>query len=365
MNLKKIIVYGFIALTATAAAPSYMAAPLRIGFIPFNRELDRQKALAAADFGGWVPVAGNKVIGSINDKWVGFVDLGTLEFQWWFKSDSSLAVPAGVFGDGFAYLGFSSGTIAKVSLADGKPTWQVQLSAFPTRSFIKVNDLLIAQATNGNVYAIHTETGKTQWVTDVGAVAEMSLRVGAAPVVMGNQIVLANTDGVLLALDVETGRIDWREFPQAKRSRFVGYMGHFFVNNGRFIGSRYDGVITAMRPNQDQVHWQKVIGKEILTSASFDNQLFVGTPEALLLIDVNSGAILKTVKTHHPVAFIVKSSDRYILASEFGDISSYDLEFNLMWSDYLSANLKTAPFVIGKNLYVNSGLKNIYVYRVY
>jgi len=63
---------------------------------------------------------------------------------------------------------------------------------------------------DGNVYAVHLETGKKIWAYQTGDPVE------AAPLVLDQKVFIGSTDGYLYALDATNGQEVWKHQTEAK-----------------------------------------------------------------------------------------------------------------------------------------------------
>ncbi|TKI06737.1 outer membrane protein assembly factor BamB [Martelella alba] len=176
-------------------------------------------------------------------KWTANLDMPPLTL----RGESS---PATAFGA--AIVGGDNGRVSAVLLAQGQMIWQQRISAAAGATEIArlndvnmtpvvVNNVVYAQAYNGNLAALNLRSGQIIWRREIGSVNDL--------VVDGNRIYVVDQDDRVIALDTQGGVILWRQSALLHRNLTSpvlfdgylvagdaeGYLHWMDTDDGRFV----------------------------------------------------------------------------------------------------------------------------------
>ncbi|MCG3130120.1 MAG: putative protein YxaL [Phycisphaerae bacterium] len=140
---------------------------------------------AAADGRAYAGTYGNQVVA---------VDVGAGRTVWTFEDQerpfpflSSAAVT-----DKAVIVGGRDKRVRALSIADGKPLWEVVTGGRVDGSPVVCGTRVYVGSGDGNVYALDVGSGREVWRYESGA------GVSASPAIGGNRLVIGNEDGTLL-----------------------------------------------------------------------------------------------------------------------------------------------------------------------
>lgn len=162
--------------------------------------------------------AGNTVVvKSVDGREYG-LDADTGERRWSFDRNvpnlTLRGLSAPLISGNRVYIGFDSGKLAALNLADGSVAWEQVISVPTGRSELERltdidADLLIAPnglfvvTYGGDLALIDTETGDSRWRRSVKSYTGMALG--------GDKLFVTDADGLVWALDAETGAAAWKQ----------------------------------------------------------------------------------------------------------------------------------------------------------
>lgn len=149
-------------------------------------------------------------------------------------------------GDGFFYC---------VDAESGKVSWQ-----FPIRNPIAsratvARGKVIFTAIDDTVYALDVASGASTWFYKRRSSPSSAVLGASAPVVDGDDVITGLSDGYVVALGLDDGRIKWeRKIHQGKK--FTDVDAEAVINEGVIYISSYDGALYALRRQGGEIQWR-------------------------------------------------------------------------------------------------------------
>jgi outer membrane protein assembly factor BamB len=155
---------------------------------------------------------------------------GTLVKNIGFDEDSQVAGGAAIVGES-AYVGSHSGRLFSTNLNTGEILWYNEDSYDEIFETPAVDDeFVIFSSYDGNVYALHRETGKTVWTFETDGVP-------TSPVIASDKVVITS-DGIMSLLKRTTGEEIWTYEISDETSSAA-------IINGMIVVGSDDGTVTA------------------------------------------------------------------------------------------------------------------------
>jgi outer membrane protein assembly factor BamB len=193
-------------------------------------------------------------------------------------------------------------------------------------------DLLVigSDGKSGHVYALDRSTGVLRWKYDVPerGVASDVLRLGqnAYAVTLGDE---------LICLDLETGKPKWMF-----HSGFDGHDFHWTsspaLTGDRIYFGGLDGIVYALDSQSGKLAWKKDLGARVTTSIALKgSNLYVGTAKRhVYRLDSSSGEVLGDIATEsEPRWTIVVAGESILVFLGEEVLASLDLPLKkILWS---------------------------------
>ncbi len=166
----------------------------------------------------------NTVLVRSNDGRITAFDAGSGQRRWFWNHDlPSLTVrgnDAPVLGPGFVFVGNDDGTVAALSIVDGRPLWDQAIGVPDGRTELdRMADVdgspaldgatLFASSYKKQTLAIDAPSGRPLWSQDHGGAG----RVGVA----SDRVIVADPAGVVWALDKNGGSAMWQQAGLVRR----------------------------------------------------------------------------------------------------------------------------------------------------
>ena len=170
----------------------------------------------------------------------------------------------GIGGDETELL-FASldGTLSLLELHTGEPIWEVQASSEIVTPVAVSDARVMVQSVDGRVQAFDRASGEPQWQYRSN-VPLLSLRGNAAPQIHDDQVIAAFADGSLVALDLDTGLVNWQHFVampsgRTELERLVDVDGAFAVSGSLVYAVSYQGKAMAVDLYTGDLVWEKAL----------------------------------------------------------------------------------------------------------
>jgi outer membrane protein assembly factor BamB len=141
------------------------------------------------------------------------------EPQWRYDAGAPLWASPAVRG-GIAYVADASGTVHAVRAADGSRAWTARLESPVYGAPVATDAAVFVFDDGGRLHRLDRATGRVMWRADLGSDPAARVLPAATvfdfdfhaptPVLTDGVIHLASAQGVVHAIDAESGRIRWR-----------------------------------------------------------------------------------------------------------------------------------------------------------
>ncbi len=240
--------------------------------------------------------------------------------------DLNLRVSSGLaVANELVVLGTRDGEVIALSETNGEIKWRTKTSSEIISSPAVGGGYVVITTVDGLVYALNAEDGKRLWFFD-RKLPELTLRGGAAPVIVDSFVFVGFANGKVAALLLEDGRLVFEKqvaIPKGRSDleRLVDVdTSPLILGQALYVGG-FNGNIAYIDIQTGETRWQKNIS--VLKDLSFDGlYLLVTHADSLVsLINRNSGETLWTQKNlkQRAVTSLVAFGDHLVT----GDYEGY------------------------------------------
>lgn len=251
---------------------------------------------ADAPFQSAPTLAGGRLYAITNDSELIAMDAGTGEVMWNYQAIAEpariLAAPSVAIENDTVVAPFASGELVALLTANGRRLWSDSLSrSGRLTSLSAINDiagrpvinngLAIAASHSGVIAAIDLRTGQRVWSKQFASTQ--------TPLVAGEVIYAISADGVLAAFERTTGNIYWiqqlRRFrDEEDRTGRVSWVGPVMIG-GRLVLANSEGDVIAVSPENGQTVATADVDQPVYIPPIVANdQIYVVTDEARLVV---------------------------------------------------------------------------------
>lgn len=133
--------------------------------------------------------------------------------------------------DGFAYAGCRDGRVMRANLNDASLAWIRTVSKTEVFSTPAVKgEWVVVSSLDGMLHALNRNTGEPRWLHELGGEPK-------SPVIAGDKVVVTSDDGLFL-VNLEDGARAWE-------TRMAGFLSGPAVSGGMIVVGCEDGTVTA------------------------------------------------------------------------------------------------------------------------
>lgn len=303
----------------------------------------------------------------------------------WRVSLAPKSEDEGHIGGGLAYaygrVYVTTGFAQAIALnaKDGKEVWRQTLPG-PLRTPPTVHGGRVFVVTVDNqVFALDAETGTQQW-NFAGITEPASILGGGSPAVDSGVVVVPFSSGELVALKVENGRVLWSDsLATARRTDQVSTLSHVrgrpVIDRGRVFALSHGGIMVAIDLRTGRRLWDRQIGGLESPWVAGD-YIFVLTGDSeIVSLSRNDGRIYwiqelprfeDEKKKKNPIQWTgpVLASDRLIIAGSHGfaiAVSPYD--GSILGTEKMPEGVTVPPVVADGSIYFLANDADLVAYR--
>ncbi len=203
-------------------------------------------------------------------------------------------VPASVSG-AFAYgrskliVGDRQGNLTALNARDGSSAWTFKTQAEWLSPAAVMPNRVIALNSAGDLYALDENNGTEKWHYNRRGDEKMTVWGSGGPAVFGKTEVFQGfSDGYLVALQADTGKVIWEKRLRT-RDRFYDIDMTPYVDEKRVIAASYDGRLYSLDRVSGDTQWVFPVGSYAGFLVEGDRLYFSGVNRQFYCLDLNSG----------------------------------------------------------------------------
>jgi outer membrane protein assembly factor BamB len=281
------------------------------------------------------------------------------------------------YGRVYATTGFAQ-AIA-LNAKDGQEVWRQPIPG-PMRTPPTVHGGRVFVVTVDNqVFALDAETGAQQW-NFAGITESASILGGGSPAVDSGVAVVPFSSGELVALKVENGRVLWSDsLATARRTDQVSTLSHVrgrpVIDRGRVFALSHGGIMVAIDLRTGRRLWDRQIGGLESPWVAGDYIYVLTGDSEIVSLSRNDGRIYwiqelprfeDAKKKKNPIQWTgpVLASDRLIIAGSHGfavAVSPYD--GSILGTEKMPDGVTVPPVVAGGSVYFLANDADLVAYR--
>ena len=227
---------------------------------------------------------------------IGHDDKGFFAFLNPFDTRDTSFVTGGVgAGEGLVLLGTTHAELIALSAADGSEKWRVRVSSEVLSAAATGDGLVFLQTSDGRLVALDAKDGTRRWTFDT-QVPVLTLRGTGSPVFSSGVVVAGFANGKVGAFRSVSGEPMWDQrvmLPQGRSEldRIVDVDGGPLVTTNAVYAASFQGRITAMRPSDGTVLWQRDTSTYVDLAEGYGNVYVVDDKSVITAIDERTSSV--------------------------------------------------------------------------
>ena len=170
-------------------------------------------------------------------------------------------------------IGGVDGNITALDRSNGTVLWKLRMSGPVETSPVIVagERTVIAASLDGRLLSIDLARGTINWAYQTGG------DIKGSPVVVGNTVYTANYAGEVVAVDLNTGKLKWRQayrLDPVRTERIYSSTPHA---NGMIVFGTVGGYVYALNAQTGAQRWKRAVGTYVYSTPAIANgTVFVG-----------------------------------------------------------------------------------------
>lgn len=314
--LKPAVVEGGVVVTNRAGTVQYL--DLESGKVVWRSELEK------AVFAGVGAGAGLALV-SHDSAEVVALDLFTGDEKWRVEIGRPVsAIP--VAGAGRVVVRTGDGLLIGLDATDGALIWTVErttpaLTLHGDSSPFIAGETVIAGMSNGKLMVNSVINGRDYWETDLSFVRgsnqlERLSDVDTPPVVVGSNLYAANYQGDVVAVDLNSSAVAWRNKVSTRLP--------LSIQSGRLFVTSALGKVVALNVSTGETEWTQVgfQGRGVSNPLGVDDKVVIGDANGNIhVLSANDGALLESRKVSSgAVTSLIATANGFVAFSVKGAV---------------------------------------------
>lgn len=170
-------------------------------------------------------------------------------------------------GDGIVVVGTKEAEVIALKLEDGSPAWRTRVSSVVMTSPVISQDIVVVRTIDGKLFGLDAGSGKRLWVFSQG-VPVLSLHGNSAPVLAGDAVLAGFDSGRLVALDLRNGRTFWSQrisVPSGRSDleRMIDIDASPVVKGKKVYVVNYQGRVAALELYSGRIDWKRDMSSHV------------------------------------------------------------------------------------------------------
>ena len=304
---------------------------------------------------------GNRIYAASVDGNVAAFEPETGDQVWRQKLDMPLSSGPGV-GRGLVVVVSSDGIVIALDASDGSERWRSDVGGESLAAPVISSNGVIIQTVDNHLRVLEEFDGRERWVI-LQTMPVLTMRGSATPVVVGSNVIAGFDNGRLVAVDLDTGAIEWEALlaPPSGRSdleRLADVDGSIVAVGQDIYAAGYQGRVAAVAAESGQVLWAAEISTFQGVSADWTSVYTVQESGEIIALSRRAGnetwrtaALLRRDPTL-PVPF-----NTTVVAGDFEGYLHFFSNVDgapVARLKFGSAAITAAPVVVADRLYVQS-----------
>lgn len=164
------------------------------------------------------------------------------------------------------YIGTETGKVIVLNKADGEVTWETDVAGEALSQPVVSDGLVLIHTSNGVLQALDAQTGQSKWSINLDS-STLSIRGKSAPATVYGVAIVGSDGGRISAVVLAQGQIAWQQYisqisgaTEIDRLHDVNMTPVIDINSGAIFAIAYNGDLVAMDMRSSQIIWKRDLG---------------------------------------------------------------------------------------------------------
>ncbi|MGP1939608.1 MAG: outer membrane protein assembly factor BamB [Arsenophonus sp. ET-DL9-MAG3] len=271
------------------------------------------------------------------------------------------------------YIGTEIGKVIALSKINGKIIWEKDVAGEVLSQPVVSDGILLVHTSNGVLQALDSQTGQNKWNINLD-ISTLSIRGKSTPAIAYGIVIVGSDTGRITAIMLDQGQIIWQQYiskiygiTEIDRLHDIDITPVIDINSGTIFVIAYNGDLVAIDIHSSKIIWKCSIGSVNNIIVSNNIIYLVDQNNYMLAIYKNNGVILWTqnaLSDRNLTAPIIY--DGYLVV---GDQNGYLYWLNIHNGRFVAYNkldnsgLHSRPVIAGDKLLIQSKNGTIYLIK--
>lgn len=314
---------------------------------------------------------GNLIYVASRDGNVMALDPATGKSRWKTELGTELSTGPGV-AEGAVVVATADGYIVLLDAKTGAQSWRHYIGGEVLAVPVIGSANIVAQTIDNRLQSLSRFDGREQWSLEQSPPA-LTVRGSASPILIGSTVVAGFDNGRLMAVDIESGDIEWDtllSLPTGRSDldRLADIDGAIAVVGQDIYAAGYQGRIASVAAESGQLLWAKEISSNVGAAADWNSVYTARDNGEIVAFSRRNGAeswrndfLLRREPTL-PVPF-----DSAVVVGDFEGYLHFFSNLNgetVARLRFGKSSISSAPYVIANRLYVQSDDGSVAAFEV-
>ncbi len=290
---------------------------------------------------------------------------------WRARLKRELTAGPGV-GEGLVVVASKDGEAIALDANTGEPRWVVNVDGESLARPVVHDEYVVMQTIDNRLLALSIYDGRTVWGLEQST-PSLTIRGSASPVVVGSTVVAGFDNGRLVAVDIESGDVQWDTLlaPPTGRSaleRLSDIDGEIAAVGQDIYAAGYHGRVGALAVESGQVLWSREISSYEGVAVDWNSVYTTRDDGEIIAMARNTGT--ETWRNNDLLRREPTLPAAFHTTVVVGDLEGYVHFFSNLTGEPVarvklgSTAISNPPLVVADRLYVQSDSGSIAAYQV-
>jgi len=215
----------------------------------------------------------------------------TLGYAIWTKKMEAPVEGSLSYGRSKLVVGDLKGNLVALNARDGSENWRFKIQGEWLSPASIYRDKVIATTSGDEMYAFSEAKGVELWHYSHRGDEKMTVRGTSGPVVFGSDVFQGFSDGHLVALNVNDGKVIWDKRLKTK-TRFTDVDMNVYADSTSVIAGTFDGKVFSLDRTTGNTIWMFPVGSYGGFAVENNKVYFSGLDGNFYALDRNTGGVV-------------------------------------------------------------------------
>lgn len=289
-----------------------------------------------------------------------------------FFSSTPAELSGGLTVDGEAlFVGSEKAQLYALNTADGSLIWRVTVAGEVLSNPVVSDGLVLVNTGNGMLQALDRQTGDIKWTVNLEMPA-LSLRVESSPVVAHGAAIVGSSNGRINAILLNQGQFIWQQRiaqpgGATEISRLSDIGATPVISDDVVYAIAYNGSLAALDLRSGQIIWRRDFGS--VTNFVIENRVIylVDRDDRVIALERDGGGVLWTQNDllHRGLTAPVIYQGNVVVGDSEGYLHWMDISDGhfVAQNKVSGSGLLSAPQVVNSNLMIQARNGTVYTFN--